>query len=304
MNRQDPLNGIHLFLTVVETGNFSRAAAMLSVTPAAVSQRISQLETELAVKLFHRSTRSVSLTEAGEWFYHNVAPFYQHILNAREGLNQSQDMPSGHLRITAVQMAKELLKAPFLAEFNRRYPQISLEINYEDHLVDIIQERIDIGIRLADKLLPGMIGVQITPALPCALIATPEYIAQYGAPNNIGELQQHRCIRFRFPDRGVLHKWSLRDGEKTQDLDMPGIFITDNTEAIIEAARAGIGIAHVFLRHRVKQELDAGSLVEIMPGICRPLPPMWVYYANRKYVPKKVRVFIDELKRHCRALSW
>ncbi|MBS2693686.1 LysR family transcriptional regulator, partial [Salmonella enterica subsp. enterica serovar 1,4,[5],12:i:-] len=131
----------------------------------------------------------------------------------REGLNQSQDMPSGHLRITAVQMAKELLKAPFLAEFNRRYPQISLEINYEDHLVDIIQERIDIGIRLADKLLPGMIGVQITPALPCALIATPEYIAQYGAPNNIGELQQHRCIRFRFPDRGVLHKWSLRDGE-------------------------------------------------------------------------------------------
>lgn len=304
MNRQDPLNGIHLFLTVVEAGNFSRAAAMLSVTPAAVSLRIGQLETELAVKLFHRSTRSVSLSEAGEWFYQSVAPFYQHILNAREGLHQSQDLPSGHLRITAVQMAKELLKAPFLAEFNRLYAQITLEINYEDHLIDIIQERIDVGIRLADKLQPGMVGVQITPALPCALIASRDYIAKYSAPMNIAELQQHRCIRFRFPDRGILHKWSLTDGEQDHDIDLPGVFITDNTEAIIEAARAGIGIAHVFLRHRIKQELEAGTLIEIMPGYCRPLPPMWVYYANRKYVPKKVRVFIDELKRHSQTLTW
>ncbi|CAI0709646.1 D-malate degradation protein R [Serratia entomophila] len=304
MNRQDPLNGIHLFLTVVEAGNFSKAAAMLSVTPAAVSLRIGQLETELTVKLFHRSTRSVSLTEAGEWFYHSVAPFYQHILNAREGLHQSQNLPSGHLRITAVQMAKELLKAPFWAEFNRLYPQITLEINYEDHLIDIIQERIDVGIRLADKLQPGMVGVQITPELPCALIATQEYIEQYGAPNNVDELQHHRCIRFRFPDRGILHKWSLTDGEKEYDIDIPGIFITDNTEAIIEAARAGIGIAHVFLRHRIKRELETGTLVEVMPGYCRSLPPMWVYYANRKYVPKKVRVFIDALKHHSKTLAW
>ncbi|CAI1883379.1 D-malate degradation protein R [Serratia grimesii] len=304
MNRQDPLNGIHLFLTVVEAGNFSRAASMLGVTPAAVSLRIGQLETELAVKLFHRSTRSVSLSEAGEWFYHSVAPFYQHILNAREGLHQNQNLPSGHLRITAVQMAKELLKAPLLAEFNRRYPQITLEINYEDHLVDIIQERIDVGIRLADKLQPGMVGVQITPELPCALIASLSYIEQYSVPETISDLQQHRCIRFRFPDRGVLHKWALTESGKDHDIDMPGVFITDNTEAVIEAARAGMGIAHVFLRHRIKKELEAGSLVEIMPGSCRPLPPMWVYYANRKYVPKKVRVFIDELKRHSQMLSW
>jgi DNA-binding transcriptional LysR family regulator len=201
-------------------------------------------------------------------------------------------------------MAKELLKAPLLAEFNRRYPQITLEINYEDHLVDIIQERIDVGIRLADKLQPGMVGVQITPELPCALIASLSYIEQYSAPETISDLQQHRCIRFRFPDRGVLHKWALTEGGKDHDIDMPGVFITDNTEAVIEAARAGMGIAHVFLRHRIKKELEAGSLVEIMPGSCRPLPPMWVYYANRKYVPKKVRVFIDELKRHSQMLSW
>ncbi len=180
MNRRDPLAGLHVFRQVADTGSFTRAAALLGVTPAAVSQAINQLEAELRLKLFHRTTRGVSLSEAGQRYHEQTEQPYRDLVRAREALGESLAEPSGQLRISALHLAKNLVIAPMLNEFVRRYPKVQLEIRYEDQLVDIVRERLDAGIRLADALQPGMVGVQLTAPLACLLVATPTYLAEYG----------------------------------------------------------------------------------------------------------------------------
>lgn len=141
-----------------------------------------------------------------------------------------------------------------------------------------------------------MIGVRIAPALTCALVASPGYLARHGAPASIAQLERHACIRFRFTESGRLHKWLLHDGRRDVDLDPDGVFVTNDADAVIDAARAGVGIAFAFMRERIEQDLRDGTLVEVLPGTCRTLPPMWLYYANRKHVPAKLRAFIDVLR--------
>lgn len=200
------------------------------------------------------------------------------------------------LRVTALPLARTLVIAPVLAAFRERYPKVRLEIRYENELVDIAKGGFDAGIRLADRLQPGTIGVRIAPALSCALVASPGYLARYGTPASIAALERHACIRFRFSESGRLHKWLLHDGRRDVDLDPEGVFVTNDADAVIDAARAGVGIAFAFMRERIEQDLRDGTLVEVLPGACRTLPPMWLYYVNRKHVPAKLRAFIDVLR--------
>ncbi|WP_323118239.1 LysR family transcriptional regulator [Burkholderia alba] len=295
-NRRDPLSGLHVFMNVVSHGNFTRAAAALGLTPAAVSLAIGQLESELNVKLFSRSTRGVSLTEFGQRYHEQTAHAYLNVVRARDALLADVDEPEGHLRISALHLAKSVVTAPVLAEFFRRYPKVTLELRYEDHLVDIVKERLDAGIRLADRLRPGMVGVKIAPALTCALVAAPGYLAQHGTPAKLADLARHRCIRFRFPKSGRLHKWPLREGRREVELSLDGHFVSTDSDAVIEAARAGVGIAFVFMRERIDEDLRRGLLREVLPGACRSLPPMWLYYTNRRHVSAKLRAFITVLK--------
>ncbi|SMG01510.1 Transcriptional regulator [Burkholderia singularis] len=288
-------------MSVVTFGNFTRAAAALGLTPAAVSLAIGLLEDELKVKLFSRSTRGVSLTEAGQRYRDAVAQPYQQVVDARNALNDARDDPEGHLRISALHLAKWVVTAEVLADFFERYPKVSIEIRYEDHLVDIVKERLDAGIRLADRLQPGMVGVKIAPALTCALVASPDYLARHGMPTKVGDLARHMCVVFRFPKSGRLHKWPLRDGRRDVEIDIAGRFVSTDTDAVIEAARAGAGIALVFMRERIEDDLRRGTLREVLPGACRTLPPMWLYYANRKHVPPKLRAFITVLREHAAA---
>ncbi len=288
--------GLHVFMTVATAGNFTRAAATLGLTPAAVSLAIGQLEGELNVKLFNRSTRGVSLTEAGQQYRRQTEPAYRQVMQARDALKEMRGEPGGLLRITALPLARTLVIAPILAVFRERYPKVRLEIRYDNELVDIATDGFDAGIRLADRLQPGTIGVRIAPALSCALVASPGYLARHGTPASLAELERHACIRFRFPESGRLHKWLLHDGRRDVDLDPDGVFVTNDADAVIDAAREGVGIAFAFMRERIEQDLRDGTLVEVLPGACRTLPPMWLYYVNRKHVPAKLRAFIDVLR--------
>ncbi|WP_175689923.1 LysR family transcriptional regulator [Burkholderia anthina] len=296
MSRRDPMAGLHVFMTVATAGNFTRAAATLGLTPAAVSLAIGQLEGELNVKLFNRSTRGVSLTEAGQQYRRQTEPAYRQVMQARDALKEMRGEPGGLLRITALPLARTLVIAPILAVFRERYPKVRLEIRYDNELVDIATDGFDAGIRLADRLQPGTIGVRIAPALSCALVASPGYLARHGTPASLAELERHACIRFRFPESGRLHKWLLHDGRRDVDLDPDGVFVTNDADAVIDAAREGVGIAFAFMRERIEQDLRDGTLVEVLPGACRTLPPMWLYYVNRKHVPAKLRAFIDVLR--------
>lgn len=290
------MTGLHVFMSVATSGNFTRAAAALGLTPAAVSLAIGQLESELNVKLFNRSTRGVSLTEAGQRYLRQTEAAYRQIVQARDELKDVRGEPGGLLRVTALPLARTLVIAPILASFHQRYPKVRLEIRYENELVDIAKDGFDAGIRLADRLQPGMIGVRIAPELTCALVASPDYVARHGAPTSIAELERHACVRFRFSESGRLHKWLLRDGRREIDLDPEGVFVTNDADAVVDAARAGVGIAFAFMRERIERDLRDGTLVEVLPGACRALPPMWLYYVNRKHVPAKLRAFIEVLR--------
>ncbi len=141
-----------------------------------------------------------------------------------------------------------------------------------------------------------MVGVQLTAPLACLLVATPTYLAEYGTPASVADLDGHAAVRFRFPRSGRLHKWRLREDGRELEVDLPARFVSTDTETIIEAARAGAGIAQAFIRERVAADLAAGRLVEVLPGSCLPLPPMWLYYLNRRHVPAKLRAFIELLR--------
>ena len=207
------------------------------MTPAAVSQAINQLEAELRLKLFHRTTRGVSLSEAGQRYHEQTEQPYRDLVRAREALGESLAEPSGQLRVSALHLAKNLVIAPMLNEFVRRYPKVQLEIRYEDQLVDIVRERLDAGIRLADALQPGMVGVQLTAPLACLLVATPAYLAEYGTPASVADLDGHAAVRFRFPRSGRLHKWRLREDGRELEVDLPARFVSTDTETIIGRAR-------------------------------------------------------------------
>ncbi|MFG9943599.1 LysR substrate-binding domain-containing protein [Pseudomonas aeruginosa] len=216
-------------------------------------------------------------------------------MRARAALGESLAEPSGQLRISALHLAKNLVIAPMLNEFVRRYPKVQLEIRYEDQLVDIVRERLDAGIRLADALQPGMVGVQLHrrwracwwPLRP----TSPSTVRRPASPTSMG---MPPCASV---SRAVtLHKWRLREDGRELEVDLPARFVSTDTEAIIEAARAGAGIAQAFIRERVAADLAAGRLVEVLPGSCLPLPPMWLYYLNRRHVPAKLRAFIELLR--------
>ncbi|VWC57019.1 LysR family transcriptional regulator [Burkholderia lata] len=294
--RRDPLSGLHVFMNAVAFGSFTRAAAVLGVTPAAISLSIGQLESDLKMKLFSRSTRGVTLTEAGQHYYQDTVDAYRRIVEARDASMQVGGEPAGQLRITALRLAKTVLTRDFLAEFVTRYPKVALEIRYEDRFVDIVRERLDAGVRLEDQLQAGMIGVKLTPKTACALVASPVYLARFGTPERIADLEVHARLGYRFSESGRLHKWPLRAGDEAVDVDPGERFVATDTEAVIDAARAGLGIAFVTGRERIEADLHDGTLREILPGASRPLPPMWLYYANRKHVPTKLGAFITLLR--------
>jgi DNA-binding transcriptional LysR family regulator len=290
-----PLSGLLAFASVARHRSFTRAASELDVTATAISKAIKQLEGQLGVRLFHRTTRSVSLTESGQQLQASLGPALGQIQSALEQVADTAQRPQGALRITTSFVAYATLIEPHLSDFLARYPEISLEISVDNALRDIASDGFDAGIRLGRALQRDMIALPLGPVQRRAVVAAPSYLERHPVPARPEDLLEHECIRQRLSSGGRLSEWAFQVRRKRLTIDVRGRLIFDEMRSVVAAARQGCGLGYVFV-HFVAQELRAGQLVALLAKHCPPGEALYIYYPSRAQMPGKLRVFIDFIR--------
>jgi DNA-binding transcriptional LysR family regulator len=279
-------------VAIARRGSFRGAARELDVSPTALSHAIASLEARLRVRLFNRTTRSVSLTAAGHAFVAEITPALGVIRSAIEGVNRHRATPVGVLRINSSSNAARQVLAPVVFEFLRRFPEMKVDLAAEDRLIDIVAEGFDAGVRLGDTLAADMIAVPLGPAQDFAVVGAPEYFATHKPPQTPDELLKQDCIRARLPN-GALYQWEfVRRGGERFHVDVPGRLTLDNADLTLQAAREGLGLAYSW-RWLAAEHLAAGRLTEVLAGWTPSYGRFRLYYPSRKYVPAGLRAFID-----------
>jgi DNA-binding transcriptional LysR family regulator len=279
------------FECVARRLSFARAAQELDVTTTAISKTIKQLEAQLDVRLFNRTTRSVALTEAGTKLLGSLAPALAQI---RESLQQAGDFserPQGLLRINTGYVPYAALIQAHLASFGERYPEITLDITLDNNLSDIVAGGFDAGIRLGYALQRDVIAVRLGPMQQLTVVGSPRYFKRRGTPKTPYELLEHDCIRHRL-NRARFFDWEFRIGGQDVIVDVRGQLILDEMRAVLGAACQGTGLGLVF-RQFATAEIASGAVVPILDQFLPPDQPFHLYYANRAHTPGKLRAFIE-----------
>lgn len=284
------LRDLSAFLAVARTKNFRRAAVELHVSVSGLSQRLRDLEERLGVRLLHRTTRSVALTEAGELLRTKVAPALGDVNAALQQVRGFGAAPSGRLRINAPAPAVDLILAPMVTPFLQRYRDIQLEIIAETTLIDIVAEGFDAGIRYGEHLAQDMIAISLGPSERYAVVASPQYVAQHGRPAVPQDLLQHCCIRTRFSS-GALLDWEFeQDGREVRVAPEPAL-IASYSRLGIEAAEGGLGFFMTFEGY-VREAVAAGKLVSVLDDWLPPFPGPFLYYPSRRQPPPALAAFV------------
>lgn len=283
------------FVLVARERSFRRASAILSVTPSALSHAVRSLEQRVGVRLLHRTTRQVGMTEAGQVFYSQVEPALQAIGVAIDSVNAFRDHPCGQVRINVPYLAAEMVLARRFGDFTRTYPDIRLEMAINDHFVDIVKEGYDAGIRLGDSVGKEMVAVRVTPDLRSAIVASPAYWAAHPAPRTPKDLMQHRCISFRAGSSGTLYPWEFEKDGKTFALQLDGPLVLDNNDMMIAAALDGVGVAPI-VESTIEKELREGSLIQVLPEWSPRFPGFFMYYPGRRQNSSALRALVDFLR--------
>ena len=281
-----------MFTRVVDAGSFSEAARQLGVAPSSVSRQINELESHLNARLFNRTTRQLSLTEAGQIYYERAARIIMEVDEARLALSELGS-PTGILRITSPAGIGREVVATILPEFLRRYPGIRIVMSMTDHLVDLVAGNVDVGIRVGQLQDSSLKARKIGEARR-VLCASPDYIKQLGSPRKPSDLQNHNCITFReHPGHNL---WKFRGPEGLEEIRVTGNLFARNVDAMVAAATAGLGLVYMpdwNLRTRLKNKE-----LKVVMRRYEPVPKrsqIWAVHTHQRHVPPKIRVFIDYL---------
>lgn len=289
------LDGMLAFLTVAQERSFTAAAAKLDVSTSAISQSVRQLEEKLGLRLLNRTTRSVSLTEAGEHFLARVAPALAELNDAAQELDSFRNAPTGLLRLNIPYIVWEMYLRELLARFLAINPGLSVELQFEDGFVDIVNEGFDAGIRLGEAVQRDMIAVPLAASADVCMVASPAYIQRCGLPQTIEDLRNHSCIRYRFRASKSIYRWELMRNGELIEVEVDGPLAVNDGRSMREAALEGIGVANVFKR-QVAKDLSQGTLVGVLPQHWANFGRFCIYYPSRKQMPLKLRSFIDFCK--------
>lgn len=293
MTSRENYNDLHVFMLVAREGSFTRAAARLGLAQSGISRTIRDLEARLGVQLLVRTTRSLSLTQAGEQLYRTALSSFQSLDAGLATLAHFRDTPSGTVRINASQHAIDKVLLPKLAIFRQHYPDIRLELISESRFVNIIDERFDAGVRLGGEVDEGMVAVRITPDMEMVMVATPDHFLQYGFPQTPADLALHPCIAYQFAD-GSLYQWELWQEGKLVKHRPQGLWVFSDSYMEAAAARMGLGLAYV-PEELVTDELARGTLIRVLPRFSHRLEGLYLYYPHRNVSPA-LRALIDTLR--------
>lgn len=284
------LNDLDAVLAIARRASFRAAAIDLGMSTTALSNAIGKLEANLGVRLFNRTTRSVSLTDAGRLFVAQVGPALGEVRDALEVVREQRAQPTGTLRINAAAFAAREIMAPLVLEFLRRYPQMQVDLVTEGRLVDIVGEGFDLGVRVANLVPSDMIRVHLGQAQRYAVVASSHYLQAHGTPRLPVDLQQHRCIRVRLPD-GALYRWRFSQGEQAQQIDVQGPITLDEASLARAAVLAGVGLGY-FMEQDVRDDLASGRLLRVLEDWTPPLPGLCLYYPGRRNLSAGMKAFL------------
>lgn len=278
-------------LAIARHGSFRAAALELDLSATALSNLIGKLERRLGVRLFNRTTRSVSLTDAGQTFVDQVAPAVRTLHEAIGTVRAQQETPSGTLRINAFPTAAREVLGPLLLKFLRRYPQVHIDLVTEGRIVDIVAAGFDLGLRSADLVPSDMIAVPVGPPRSFAVVASPQYFEANGKPQVPPDLLRHACLRIRLPN-GALHRWQFeKDGQPAQ-IDVQGPLTLDEASLSRIAVLEHMGIGY-FMESDVRADIKAGRLVRVLEDWTPPLSRLCLYYPSRRNPSAAFSALID-----------
>ncbi|QBR03483.1 LysR family transcriptional regulator [Paraburkholderia pallida] len=287
-------------LAVARHRSFRAAANELSVSKSALSHAVGALEARIGVRLFNRTTRSVSLSEAGAQFVSTVAPALSTIHAALDQAGSFRDTPSGTLRInTSVGAARQAM--PVFIAYLQRYPEMKVDIVTEGRLIDIVVEGFDAGIRLMETVPQDMIAVPFGDRQRFAVVGSPTYFERHKPPRTPADLTAHQCIRSRMPS-GSIYQWEFERHGETMRIDGAGAITLNDASLMLAAARAGLGLAYLS-EWDVRGDLEAGTLVRVLEDWTPPFDGLCLYYPGRRHVPAGLRALIEMIREYADANS-
>jgi DNA-binding transcriptional LysR family regulator len=291
----ETFNDVLAFVHVVREGSFTRAAAMVGVSPSALSHAVRGLETRLGVQLLTRTTRSIAMTEAGERLFNSVAPRFEDIDAEVAAVKELRDKPVGTIRITSAQHAADSVLWPKLSRVMLDYPDIGVEIIVDYTMSDIVSQRFDAGVRLGDQVAKDMIAVRISPDQRIAVVGSPGYFAWRPMPQSPHDLAGHDCINLRLPTHGGFLPWDFDKDGKSFKLRVTGQWAFSNSSSSVRASLADYGLAFV-PEDMVSEYIAAGKLVRVLDDWCQPYPGYYLYYPSRRQSSRALAVVIEALR--------
>jgi DNA-binding transcriptional LysR family regulator len=292
---KENLNDLQAFAVVARERSFTRAAAQMGVSRSALSHSMLALEARLGVRLLTRTTRSVSVTDAGARLLNTLAPRLRDIELELESLTAMRDKPAGTVRITAHDHAIATVLWPRLLPLLEAYPDLDVEFSIDYAFTDIAAERFDAGVRVGNRIDKDMVAVPIAPPLRMGVAASPKYLAGKSLPVKPDDLTAHRCVNLRLPTHGGLYAWDFAKGSKEVSVRVQGQTVFNNTFLMLRAALDGMGFAYVPF-DIMEQHIDEGRLVPVLQDWWPTYPGYHLYYANRRQLAPALALVIEALR--------
>jgi DNA-binding transcriptional LysR family regulator len=289
--RRSDLADLASFLEIARQRNFRRAGLELGVSASALSHALKGLEERLGVRLLNRTSRSVTLTAAGEALRDAVADHFDQIGEAVDGLNRYRDGATGRVRVNVPTEAADHLVAPVLGAFLERYPQVEIEICVSNRMVDVVEGGFDAGIRYGGTVPEDMVAQRLSADIRWLVVGAPSYFERFGEPAHPGELQQHRCIRIRTGEDRI-YRWEFERGSESLSVDAPGALVVDYGRVALAAVTSGAGLMYG-PEPMFADALRAGALRGALAEWAPLGPGFHIYYSSRRQVPAALRLFVD-----------
>jgi len=277
--------GVNEFVAVAETESFTRAAKRLGVSTAHVSRQISALEDRLSTRLFYRTTRRVSTTEAGQIYYQHCRQILDALEQAERSMTNMQLVPQGRLRLTAPVTYGEKSIAPLVNDFVLRYPELDVEMKLTNQQLDLVAEGYDLAVRLG-KLDDSSLMARRLASRTLYVCASPAYLAVHGTPHSLSELEHHNCLQ------GNLGYWRFQDAGHPRNVRIRGNVRCDSGRALLDAALKGVGIVQL-PDYYVRPALEAGTLIPLLTHYQEDDDGIWAVYPHNRHLSPKVRMLLD-----------
>jgi DNA-binding transcriptional LysR family regulator len=286
---------LRAFAAVAEQGNFARAASQLRLSPSTLSQIIRGLEARIGVRLLNRTTRSLSLTPAGERLLARFKPAMAEMDAAVEDARALQGKPAGLVRLHSSRSAARQFIEPVLGSFHATYPEIVLDLTVDDAVINIVEAGYDAGMRLGELLDNDMVAVKLGREIRQLAVASPAYLARHGTPKVPADLLNHRCINWRQPGSRGLYNWEFFEDGHWIAVAAEGPLIVSHREYAVEAALQDVGIVF-WSDNQLRPLIESGQLVPVLAEYSAPFPGWHLYYPRQRYMPTALRAFIDFMR--------